>query len=102
MTIQETIEKKLKQNFPFVFLDLINESPQHNVPPGSESHFKLVIVSPAFIDQTRVKRHQMIYQVLSQEMKLIHALSLHTYTPDEWANHTGVPSSPICRGGSAK
>ena len=33
-------------------------------------------------------------------MQEIHALALHTYTPDEWAQAGGAPDSPTCRGGS--
>jgi len=32
-------------------------------------------------------------------MGKIHALALHTYTPDEWDNAGQVPDSPRCRGG---
>jgi BolA protein len=74
----------------------------HNVPPGSESHFKVVLVSSEFEDKMPVKRHQLVYKILSEEMQGgIHALALHTYTPTEWEHRLGqAPNSPDCKGGS--
>lgn len=47
MTIKDTIESKLQILQPEI-LEVINESNNHNVPPGSESHFKVIVVSNAF------------------------------------------------------
>ena len=44
MTIEAVIEQKLLSAFSPMHLDVINESHQHNVAPGSESHFKVIIV----------------------------------------------------------
>ena len=100
--MQQKIEKILTADFQPTHLEVINESHQHNVPKGSESHFKVIIVSEQLTDLSQVKRHQRIYQALSDIMHQIHALSLHTYTPQEWRQHTTVPSSPLCKGGSKK
>lgn len=43
--IQDVIEKKLSDEFQPEFLKVINESDMHNVPRGSESHFKVTVVS---------------------------------------------------------
>ena len=48
MTMQSTIQEKLSAAFQPLNLEVINESDNHNVPPGSESHFKVVLVSKAF------------------------------------------------------
>ena len=102
MSIQSDIEQKLSAEFQPLHLDVLNESHQHNVPPGSESHFKVVLVSPAFDDKRKVARHQMVYGVLAEEMaNKIHALALHTYTQTEWEQRQeNAPESPECRGGS--
>ena len=55
MTIQETIEQKIATSLAPVHLEVINESHMHNVPPGSESHFKVVIVTDTFDGVTRVR-----------------------------------------------
>ena len=53
---------------------------------GDGQHFEAIIISPDFAGQTRVKQHQMVYQALQAEMasETIHALSLKTYTPENW------------------
>ncbi len=101
MTMPETISRKIESGFEPAHLEVINESHMHNVPPGSESHFKLVIVSDRFLGEGRVKRHQAVNRTLADELTGgIHALSLLTLTPDEWRARDGhVPDSPDCHGG---
>jgi BolA protein len=102
MNIQASIENKLSAALAPVHLEVINESSQHNVPPNSETHFKVVIVAPAFDGQRKVARHQSIYGLLADELAgPVHALALHTYTAQEWAERqSGAPASPACLGGS--
>jgi len=100
MSMQTTIEQKLASEFDADYLQVENESHMHNVAPGSESHFKVTIVSNSFNDQMLIKRHRMVNSALQQEMQQIHALALHTLTPQEWqARAGGVTDSPKCRGG---
>ncbi len=82
-------------------LDVINESHMHNVPAGSESHFKLVVVSDQFDSKNLIARHRIINKLLADQLKNdIHALSMHTYTSAEWNERGGdVPVSPPCMGG---
>jgi len=102
VSIQSDIEKKITEFFQPVFLQVINESNQHNVPPGSESHFKLVVVSDQFKGKRSVARHQMLYSCLKAELDgPVHALALHTYTEKEWQeSQEEAPVSPECMGGS--
>ena len=100
MSIQNTIQQKLESEFETAFLNVENESHMHNVAPGSESHFKVTIVSDRFRDQMLIKRHRMVNKALEQELQQIHALALHTLTPEEWQAREGiVADSPRCRGG---
>ncbi len=101
MTVQSTIESKLMTGLNLQHMEVINESSQHNVPPGSESHFKLVLVSNDFTDKMLIKRHRMINEILADELAgQIHALSMHTYTEQEWQEKSGqTPMSPPCMGG---
>ena len=103
MSIQTTIEKKLSAAMTVSHLEVTNESQQHNVPPGAESHFKVVIVAKDFEGQTLVKRHRLVYSAVAEEMQgQVHALALHTYTEADWANRMGAaPDSPQCLGGKA-
>jgi len=103
MEIQSNIERKLSDALNPEYLEVINESSMHNVPPGTESHFKVTVVSHKFDGQGLVSRHRTINRVLAEELNgRIHALALHTMTPDEWFDSGAEsPDSPRCRGGSA-
>ena len=102
MTTQEIIQQKLQAAFSPMHLEVINESDNHNVPKGSESHFKVVLVSRAFEDESLLARHRQVNKALAEELQGgVHALALHTLSPDDWFNHGGtVPESPECLGGS--
>ena len=103
MTIASAIEEKLLSAFSPLHLDVINESNNHNVPSGSESHFKVTIVSKDFENERLIKRHRAVNAVLSEELaEKIHALALHTYTEKEWNDYyaENTPISPNCLGGS--
>ncbi|MFS1537547.1 MAG: transcriptional regulator BolA [Candidatus Phlomobacter fragariae] len=94
------IEEKLKYVFSPVYLMVLDESDQHNIPQGIESHFKVILVSEKFAAQRMVARHQAVYQLLTDELSnSVHALALHTYTPTEWRQRQQIVfSSPACRG----
>lgn len=100
MIIQQAITEKLKTALVPAHLDVINESHMHNVPPGSESHFKVIVVCKQFEGQSRVKRHQHVNGILQKELRDdIHALSMMTLTPDEWtARGEQIMESPLCHG----
>jgi len=101
MSIEDDIRNKMQAALHPQHLEVINESNNHNVPRGSESHFKLVVVSPEFTGKTLVARHRMINQLLADELAgKIHALALHTLTPEEWEATGAAPASPPCMGGS--
>lgn len=104
MARQQTIEAKLAEAFSLLHLQVENESQRHNVPPGSESHFKVVLVSDDFLGKSLVARHQAVYRVLGDEFKSgLHALALHLYTPQEWQDrHGNAPMSPPCLGGGKR
>ena len=54
---------------------------------GDGQHFSAVIVSPAFAGKRLVQRHQLVYGALGDRMRAeIHALSMKTLTPEEFAN----------------
>lgn len=100
-TIQHLIETKLQQAFEPHELIVINESHQHNVPEGSESHFKVLIVSDHFDGVRKIQRQQRVYQVLADELAAgVHALTMQTLTLAEWQADSSVSVSPQCMGGS--
>ena len=102
MRIQREIEQRLRQEFSPELVEVENESQQHSVPENSETHFRVVLVTPLFEGRRSVARHQAVYAALQDQLDgPVHALALHTYTPAEWQERQGdTPDSPQCLGGS--
>jgi BolA protein len=99
--IQQAIERKLRDQLTPIVLDVINESSMHSVPPGSETHFKVTVVSNAFEGKSLVERHRLVYAVLDDEIRGgVHALTITSRTPAEWEKNAAVAQSPACLGGS--
>ena len=59
---------------------------EHLEVEGDGRHFFATIVSPEFEGTSRIARHQRVYTALGERMREeIHALSMKTYSPEEWA-----------------
>ncbi|MCB1803161.1 MAG: BolA/IbaG family iron-sulfur metabolism protein, partial [Gammaproteobacteria bacterium] len=65
------------------------------------SHLRGLLVRDAFEGNALLKRHRAVNGVLAEELAGgIHALALHTMTPEEWFEKGGeAPQSPPCLGG---
>ena len=99
--VETLITSKLSLQFRPSHLDIVNESYKHSVPKGSESHFKVVIVSDQFEGKSLVERHRMVNHCLGEELKQsIHALSIQAKTPSQWAENSTIANTPPCLGGS--
>jgi BolA protein len=84
-------------------LQVENESHMHSVKPGSETHFKVVVVSTSFESLGLLARHRRVNELLAGELSAgLHALSIHAFTPAQWATEANDISSPACRGGAGK
>ena len=101
MKVQEIIEKILSENIDCLFLQVENESFRHAVPVNSETHFKVTVVSEQFSGKLLIARHRLINELLSTQLAgPVHALAMHTYTPEQWAQKGNVsPLSADCMGG---
>lgn len=99
MSVEDKIRQKLQTHLNIELLEVINESPYHQVPEGSESHFRVLIVSKDFEGLSTVKRHQKVYGILGEELRgPVHAFSQKTFTPEEWkGTDPSVSPSPPCR-----
>ena len=76
MVVQEKIELILADRLTPLQLEVINESFMHNVPEGSETHFKVTAVSQSFNGLRKVRRHQLVYEVLKDLLAgPVHALA---------------------------
>jgi len=98
------IQQKMEAALAINHLDISNESHMHNVPAGSESHFRVVVVSEQFENLALLARHRTVNKVLADELAgPIHALALHTYTTGEWsARGEQANVSPDCHGGAGR
>jgi BolA protein len=88
MRTADLITKKLTEAFTPQSLKVVDESHLHEGHaghrPGGQTHFRVYIVSPAFIGKTRIERHRMINGILSDELAAgVHALALHPSAPGE-------------------
>jgi acid stress-induced BolA-like protein IbaG/YrbA len=52
---------------------------------GDGRHFEAVIVSAAFEGKGMLQQQQLVYRALGDRMESIHALSMKTFTPEQWA-----------------
>lgn len=77
----DTLQALIMQAFPDAQVSLVDTA-------GDGDHYALTVVSSAFVGQTRVKQHKMVYQALQGAMAdTLHALSITTSAPE------GVPTS---------
>jgi acid stress-induced BolA-like protein IbaG/YrbA len=77
MVDPSSIEQSIRAGLPVTHLE---------VKGDDGTHFEAVIVSPSFAGLTRVRQHQLVYAALGERMRHeIHALSMKTFSPDEWA-----------------
>lgn len=88
MSVADIIEQKLRAALDITQMELIDESHKHaghaGAREGGESHYRLLIVSPAFTGKNRVARQREIYRILKDEMAgPVHALSLDIRSPED-------------------
>lgn len=101
MSRQLRMQHLITQEFTPIHLEVEDESHRHHVPEGSESHFKITLVSAQFANLSRIARHRLINTLLKPEFELgLHALSMHLYTSEEWTEKgKKVFESPKCKDG---
>jgi acid stress-induced BolA-like protein IbaG/YrbA len=80
MVTPQSIERSIADGLPC----------EHVEVAGDGEHFQAIVVSPAFEGLSRVRAHQLVYQALGERMREeIHALSMTTLTPAQWAARAG-------------
>ena len=90
MTTAQTITQKLTAALSPETLEVVDESAKHHghsgARPEGETHFYVRAISSHFAGLSKVKRHQLVYTILAEELRHpVHALSLALYAPDELA-----------------
>lgn len=99
--VQRAITTKLTDALKPDHLEVQNESHMHAVPPGSESHFRVLVVSSKFEGLPLIQRHRLVNEALKEELSsCVHALAIQAKTPEQWQSNPTVAKSPPCMGGS--
>ncbi len=76
MVFAEDIKRAIEQGLTCDYVEV----------EGDGQHFEAIVVSPEFRGKTMVQQHQLVYRALGDRMRgEIHALSMKTYTPEQWA-----------------
>ena len=76
MELINTIQSSIQNGMP---CDLVQVN-------GDGEHFEAIVVSPSFAGKSRIARHKLVFDTLGDRMRAeIHALSIKTYTPEQWA-----------------
>uniref|UniRef100_A0A3Q3WVR9 BolA-like protein 1 n=1 Tax=Mola mola TaxID=94237 RepID=A0A3Q3WVR9_MOLML len=99
--VETALRTKLTNALKPDYLEVHNESHMHAVPPGSESHFRVLVVSSQFEGLPLIKRHRLVNEALKEELSsCIHALAIQAKTPEQWGSNPALAKSPPCMGGS--
>ncbi|CAB3409121.1 unnamed protein product [Caenorhabditis bovis] len=97
--VAKLIREKLSTRFQPKHLEVVCESHLHNVPKGSEKHFRVQIVSDAFENIRVLERHRLVNNCLAEELKNgVHALRIDAIPSSRWEGQS-QEASPSCRGG---
>ena len=107
--IYDAILTSLHASFPTALhLSATNESSGHNVPPNSETHFLVTVVTPAFDGVSRLGRHRAVNDALRGQLEDgggVHALRIAAKSGEEWEGlaederEAVAGKAPSCRGG---
>lgn len=82
----EKIRQLLTAQLAPLSLEIRDDSAKHAGHAGAREggHFSVVVVSEQFAGRTRMQRHQLVYDAVSDLMRTeIHALSIQARTPQE-------------------
>lgn len=86
--VSDLIRDKLEAAFTPDVLEIEDDSARHRghagARPGGETHFNVVIITPAFTGLSLVQRQRVIHAVLADELEgKVHALSIRALAPGE-------------------
>lgn len=85
--VEGSIISKLQAAFSPTHLEVLNESASHNVPRGSETHFKVIVVSDGFAGVGPLDRHRLVNGALADELAGCVLLPRFATTPIVPASH---------------
>lgn len=93
--IQKTLIEKLEADIVKI-TDQSDRHKHHKQSPQGSGHYEAIIVSKIFTGKTLMQQHRLVYNSLAIEMQtIIHALSLSTFTPQQWADFCADSSQSL-------
>ena len=89
-TVEET-QTRIEAALSPDHVEINDDSAHHAGHQGNRAHggahLTVTVVAPAFAGKSLVERHRMVYAAVGDLMQQqIHALSMNTHSPEEWAN----------------
>lgn len=86
--VKAAIEAKILAAFSPVRFSVVDESRHHaghmNDHADGETHFRVEIISDAFLGKSRLERHRLVNSLLAEELsERVHALAITARTLDE-------------------
>ncbi|XP_072745936.1 bolA-like protein 2 isoform X2 [Anoplolepis gracilipes] len=75
---EEYIKNKVTEGLTASHVEVTDQS------DGCGAKFSVVVVSNQFQGKPTLQRHRLVYGVLEEELKAIHAISVTTLTPEQW------------------
>lgn len=88
----QTIDKILKEELEATHVEIIDESHLHrgHKAAGGGGHYTVVVVSKKFEEVNLIDQRRLVYSALDEQIngtpKLIHALQIKSFTPQDWEN----------------
>ena len=88
MSVKDRISTRLREALDPIALEVIDESHRHaghaGSRPGGETHFRVEVVSEAFVGKSRLDRHRLVNGLLAEELDAgVHALAISAKAPGE-------------------
>jgi BolA family transcriptional regulator, general stress-responsive regulator len=88
-SMKSYIEQTLQERLAATHVEVEDESHKHAGHPGAKSgggHYRVKVASPHFEGLSLLDRQKIINALFAEDIQehRIHALSVKTYTPDEW------------------
>ena len=82
---QSDIQSRIQEKFPNSHVEVKDLT-------GTADHYQVLIMAPQFSGKSMIDQHRMVKALFEADIASgdLHALSLKTYTPDEWAKKGGL------------
>jgi BolA family transcriptional regulator, general stress-responsive regulator len=78
MNLKDEVAHKIRVNLTSAHVEIVDESAGHAGHDNPNPHFAITVTWQGFEGKALIDQHQMIYDILKEEMKTIHSLRIKT------------------------